>query len=198
MTRIVVFAKAPVAGRVKTRLIPELGPDGAAKMARRMLDWTVREARETGLPAELCGDPHPQSWYRPRPGLDFTAQGEGDLGERLARAARRVLAVGPVLLVGSDCPELGAARLRAAADLLSVHDAVIHPARDGGYVLLGLRRFDAGLFSGIEWSTSAVAAQTVARIEALGWRLHVGATLRDVDEPDDLPLRFVQRRTGSS
>lgn len=192
MTRIVVFAKEPVPGRVKTRLIPALGPDGAAKMARRMLNWTLLQARETGLAVELCGDPHPGSWYKPRPDLEFTEQGEGDLGERLARAARRALGSGPVLLVGSDCPELGRARLLTAAGLLSTHDAVIHPAQDGGYALIGLRRFDASPFEGIAWSTRAVAEQTIARIEALGWRLHIGETLRDVDEPEDLPLRFVR------
>jgi hypothetical protein len=190
MTRIVIFAKAPVPGRVKTRLIPELGADGAAKTARRMLDWTVLQARGTGLPVELCGEPDPATWYRPRPGVEFTAQGEGDLGERLERAARRVLAAGPVLLVGSDCPELGRARLVAAAEALSARDAVIHPALDGGYVLLGLRRLDPSLFADIAWSTDAVAAQTIARIEALGWSLHVGEALRDVDVPEDLPLRF--------
>jgi rSAM/selenodomain-associated transferase 1 len=190
MTRIVIFAKQPVPGRVKTRLIPALGEEGAAKMARRMLDWTLLQARDTGLPVELCGDPDPISWYKPRPGLDFTAQGEGDLGERLDRAARRVLASGPVLFVGSDCPELGRSRLLAAAESLSAHDAVIHPALDGGYVLLGLRRFDPSLFTGIAWSTDSVAAQTIARIEALGWSLHVGERLRDVDSPGDLPVRF--------
>jgi rSAM/selenodomain-associated transferase 1 len=192
MTRIVIFAKQPVAGDVKTRLIPALGAEGAAKTARRMLDWTVRQALETGLRVELCGDPDAASWYKPKPGLDLTAQGRGELGERLARAARCVLAAGPVLLVGSDCPELGAVALRAAAERLSTDDAVIYPARDGGYVLIGLRRFHPSLFTGIAWSTSAVAAQTIARIEALGWRLHIGETLRDVDEPDDLPLRFAR------
>ena len=192
MTRILVFAKQPVAGRVKTRLIPALGAEGAAQMARWMLDWTLLQARATELPVELCGDPHPGSWYAPNPALDFTAQGEGDLGERLARAAERALADGPVLLVGSDCPELDRARLQAAAERLATHDAVIHPAWDGGYVLLGLARFDPSLFSGIAWSTGSVAAETIARIEALGWRFHIGETLRDVDEPADLPLGLPQ------
>jgi glycosyltransferase A (GT-A) superfamily protein (DUF2064 family) len=91
-----------------------------------------------------------------------------------------------VLLIGSDCPELDADRLRTAAAHLETHDAVIHPARDGGYVLLGLTRFDPLLFSDIAWSTGSVAATTIARIRALGWSLHIGETLRDVDEPEDL------------
>ena len=190
MTRIVIFAKEPVPGRVKTRLHPTLGPEGAAKMARRMLDWAVREAEATGLPVELCGDPSADRWYKPRSRLELTAQGEGDLGQKLSRAARRVLVDGPALLIGSDCPELGRTRLAAAAEALAAYDAVIHPAHDGGYVLLGLTRFEASLFEGIAWSTPTVAAETIARIEALGWSLDVRETLRDVDEPEDLPLRF--------
>jgi rSAM/selenodomain-associated transferase 1 len=181
--RIVVFAKEPVAGRVKTRLIPALGAEGAAALARDMLARTLEEARAAGLAVELCGDPDAAQWHELKPGLSLTAQGEGGLGERLARVAS---AAQPVLLIGADCPDLDRRRLRAAADALGAYDAVIHPAQDGGYVLLGLRRFDDSLFEGISWSTAAVAAQTIARIEALGWSLHVAETLRDIDEPADL------------
>jgi hypothetical protein len=186
VTRIVVFAKAPVPGRVKTRLIPALGAEGAAALAREMLESTLEEALATGLAVELCGEPDAAEWHDGRPGLALAAQGEGDLGERLARAAERVLQEDRILLVGADCPELDRARLRRAAEALEDHDAVLHPARDGGYALLGLRRFDRSLFEGISWSTPVVAAQTIARLEALGWPLHVGETLRDVDEPGDL------------
>ena len=186
MTRIVIFAKAPVPGRVKTRLIPALGAEGAAALAAQMLERTVEEALATGLTVELCGEPDAAQWHEERAGLMLTAQGEGELGERLARAAARALARSPILLVGADCPELGRDRLGAAAKALQAHDAVIHPAQDGGYALLGLRRFDRSVFEGISWSTSEVVGQTRARIEALGWSLYVAATLRDVDEPDDL------------
>jgi len=186
MTRIVIFAKAPVAGRVKTRLIPALGAEGAAALAREMLEGTVAEALATGLPVELCGEPDSAEWHEPRPGLALTAQGEGGLGERLARAAERVLGEEDVLLVGADCPELDRGRLRGAADALRNHDAVLHPAHDGGYALLGLRRFDGSIFEQIDWSTAAVAEQTMTKIEGLGWSLHVAETLLDIDEPDDL------------
>ena len=199
MTRIVIFAKQPVPGRVKTRLIPALDPDGAARLAREMLERTVEEALATGLPVELCGDPDAALWQEATPGLALTAQGEGDLGERLAGAATRALAEDGILLVGADCPELDRTRLRGAADALQDHDAAIHPAHDGGYALLGLRRFDRSIFQGIDWSTPVVAAQTIARIEALGWTLHVGDTLRDVDEPEDLAhLRHAELVSASS
>ena len=188
-TRIVIFAKAPVAGRVKTRLIPALGADGAARLAEEMLRATLKEADATSLRVELCASPHPDSaeWQPFLPPVPATDQGEGGLGERLARAAARVIEAGEnVLLIGADCPELGSTRLKLAAERLNYHDAVIHPAEDGGYVLLGLSKHHPSLFEGIAWSTASVAAETIARIEALGWSLHIADTLRDIDEPEDL------------
>lgn len=191
-TRIVVFAKAPVPGRVKTRLIPALGAEGAAALAARMLARTLAEADRAGLGTpELCADPDPAdpAWAGrlPEGPLRLSSQGEGDLGQRMARAAARVLGQSErILLIGTDCPALDAPRLTAAARALDAHDAVIHPAEDGGYVLLGLACFDPSIFEGIAWSTPTVAAAAIARIEALGWRLHRAETLRDVDEPADL------------
>lgn len=185
MTRIMIFAKAPVPGRVKTRLIPALGAEGAAALAARMLEHTVTEASAAGLTVELCGEPDPATWYEGPPVL-LSAQGGGDLGERLHRASERALGGGPILLIGADCPALDRHRLRAAAEALERHDAVLHPAEDGGYVLLGLRRFHASLFDGIAWSTETAAAQTLARLVALGWAVDLRETLADVDEPTDL------------
>ena len=184
--RIVVFAKEPVPGRVKTRLIPALGEEGAARLAAAMLARTIEEALATGLPVELCGEPDAATWSDAPATL--TAQGEGGLGERLARAARRVLDGGEaVLLTGADCPGLDRERLAAAAAALDAHDAVLHPAEDGGYVLLGLRRFDPSIFTGIGWSTPSVCAETMERLAALGWSLGLREALRDVDEAEDLP-----------
>ncbi len=190
-TRIVIFAKAPIPGAAKTRLIPALGEEGAARLAARMLAETAAEAvaAELGEP-ELCVTPPPGSpeWlpFRP-PGVRMTDQGTGDLGERLAAATARAVAAGErVLLIGTDCPALDAARLRGAAAALDEHDAVIHPTHDGGYALLGLKRFDPLLFSGIAWSTASVAEATIARVRTLGWSLHIADTLHDIDEPDDL------------
>lgn len=185
MTRIVIFAKAPVPGQVKTRLIPALGPDGAAALAGRMLADTCREAvaARTGA-VELCLSGSLESIPQ---GVELSRQGGGDLGKRLARAAERVIGGGePVIFIGTDCPGLDASRLKQASAELERNDAVIHPTFDGGYALLGLRRYDPSILNGIEWSTSTVAADTVARISALGWSLHVGETLLDIDEPEDL------------
>jgi rSAM/selenodomain-associated transferase 1 len=191
-TRIVIFAKAPVPGSVKTRLIPALGEAGAAQLAFEMLQATVGEACAAGLGMpELCATPRSEhaSWQPFLPGaqVSLADQGEGNLGVRLARAASRVVEAGEnILLIGTDCPALGSHRLRSAASALATNDAVIHATVDGGYALLGLRRFDPSLFQEIAWSGPTVAADTIRRIEALGWSLAVRETLRDIDEPEDL------------
>lgn len=192
--RICIFAKAPVPGEVKTRLIPALGAAGAARLAHKMLLTTVAEAEAAGLSIpELCAAPAPDDpcWqsYLPAAAIRLADQGRGDLGQRLARAARRVTEAGEnVLLIGTDCPGLDRQKLREAALALETSDATIHPTMDGGYALLGLRRYDPSLFEGIAWSGPTVASDTVGRIERLGWSLAVGSTLRDIDEPGDLDL----------
>lgn len=185
MTRIVIFAKAPVAGKVKTRLIPALGAQGAADLAERMLADTCEEALAADIgPVELCLEHHP-GWTGKIPdGVEVSDQGSGDLGERLWRAAER--AGLPLLLTGTDCPALDRHKLRAAAAHLATHDCMIHPTEDGGYALLGLTRLDRSLFTDIAWSTPTVAEATIGTIRALGWSLAVGETLHDIDVPADL------------
>jgi rSAM/selenodomain-associated transferase 1 len=191
-TRIVIFAKAPVAGLAKTRLIPALGAEQAARLARRMLLGTLRQAQAAGVgPVELCATPGPSdpAWaiLPPVQGIEWTAQAEGDLGARMADAAERAIGGREhVLLIGTDCPELDAARLQHAARLLEHSDAVLHPTFDGGYTLLGLRRFDLRPFEQMPWSTGEVATRTVERIRRLGWSLTIGERLHDIDDPDDL------------
>jgi rSAM/selenodomain-associated transferase 1 len=190
-TRIVIFAKAPMPGKVKTRLIPALGAEGAAELAQQMLGSTWAEAASvTVADREICVSPMPSDsdWQgRLPPGAIATAQGEGDLGERLSKASERVILEGQnVILIGTDCPSLTERRLREACWELESHDAVMHPTFDGGYALLGIKAFHPSLFSGISWSTDTVARETMGRIGALGWSLHLGATLQDIDEPEDL------------
>lgn len=192
MTRIIIFAKAPLPGFAKTRLIPVLGQAGAAKLARRMLHQTLACAVDAMIgPVELCVTPDITlpAWLGVDilQGVEISAQGDGDLGARLARAAKRgLMRDESVLLIGTDCVEMSAPLLRIAAAALKHKNAVIHPAADGGYALLGLARFHSRLFRGIAWSTDSVASETICRIEQLGWSLEVGALLHDIDEPDDL------------
>jgi len=198
-TAVVVMAKAPVPGAVKTRLVPALGADGAAALAARMLRHTLAQAQAAALgPVWLCGAPRADDgafaaalggtgcsrWQR----MD---QGEGDLGARMARAAAARLAEQPrVLIVGTDCPALDAAVLRAAAAMLDAHDAVLVPALDGGYVLVGLRAGGDGLlqalFDSLPWSTPGLLHATRARLAAAGLRHAELPALADIDEPPDL------------
>jgi rSAM/selenodomain-associated transferase 1 len=188
--RILIFAKAPVPGQVKTRLAPLLGFDGAAALAREMLEQTCREAQAVpSAEVELCTlpDPADASWAGMLPdSLAATDQGPGTLGDRLARAARRATdhGVRPVL-IGTDCPALDRHRLGAACRALEATDAFMHPTDDGGYALLALRRFSPRLFSGIAWSGPEVASRTISRLDELGWRYTVGERLRDIDVPAD-------------
>ena len=190
--RTLIFAKAPWPGLAKTRLIPALGAEGAARLARQMLEYTLANATAAALgPVELCMTPAPEApeWRGviAPPGVEVSDQGTGDLGARLARRAQRSITAGEaVLLIGTDCPELTPARLRDAAEALRRIGAVIHPTVDGGYALLGLTRTDPRLFADIAWSTDAVAAVTLARLDQLGWPVCVAPRLHDIDEPGDL------------
>lgn len=193
-TAIVILAKAPQAGLAKTRLIPALGPEGAAQLARRMLQNAVQQAMETGVEhIELCVTPdasHPAfqalaGQYGER--LAFSQQGEGDLGARMFGALTRALqAHNRVLLMGTDAPALTTHVLAQANHALLEDDAVFVPAMDGGYALAGLRQAHEPLFSNMPWSTPAVMQETRHRLRALGCTWHELPAVADVDEPTDL------------
>ncbi len=190
--RVVIFAKAPLAGFAKTRLIAALGRQGAADLAQRLLEHTLREALKSEVGAvELCVTPSAtdtvwQGMCLPS-GIRLTDQGEGDLGSRMARAAERVIAAKEsILLMGTDCPQLEAAQLQQAAGALQCSDATLVPAFDGGYVLLGLTQFDSSVFAGITWSTNSVLIETLDRLKRLNWDVKTLPTLHDIDEPSDL------------
>lgn len=190
--RTVIMAKAPVAGFAKTRLIPALGSEGAARLAQRMLQHTLATALASKLgTVELCAAPDKSdpAWHMQHIPADiaWSAQGEGDLGARMARAAQRALDDSEsVILIGTDCPSITTDILRAAAIALQDHDASLVPTFDGGYALLGLKRFDTRLFDAMVWSTNTVASETLARMLQIGWQAKVLATLHDIDEPDDI------------
>jgi rSAM/selenodomain-associated transferase 1 len=198
-TAVVVMAKAPVPGAVKTRLMPALGAAAAAALAARMLRHAVQQARAAALgPVWLCGAPRADdAAFEAAFGGVLPAdvqrmdQGEGDLGARMARAAAARLADhAQVLITGTDCPALDAAVLRAAATVLATHDVVLVPALDGGYVMVGLRAGRDGLltamFDGLPWSTPALLDATRERLAAGGWRHAELPPLADIDEPADL------------
>jgi rSAM/selenodomain-associated transferase 1 len=198
-TRIVIFAKAPIPGFCKTRLIGALGEEGAAALAAKMLCRTVKVAMRADLgPVELCVAPEPEHVTLRAldvpPEVVWSRQAEGDLGARMASAVLRTLARDEnVLCIGTDCLELEVKHLQEAARAVRQNPVVIAPALDGGYVLLGLSQFDASIFQDMVWGTDRVFQETMHRIERLGWRVTQLETLRDIDEPGDLaflPLEF--------
>ena len=191
--RLVVFAKAPQPGFAKTRLIPALGVQGAADLARRMLTHTLNQALVANVgTVELCMSPVPDApaWADVDlpAGIERSDQGDGDLGERMARAVNRVSITlrQSVLLMGTDCPALSAAHIARAAKALAQHDAVVFPVADGGYVLIGLRAPCPAVFTDMAWSTPTVAGETLRRMAALNLRVWLGPQLHDIDEPADL------------
>lgn len=191
-TRIVIFAKAPIPGFCKTRLIGSLGAEGAAALAAKMLLRTVEIATHADVgPVELCVAPDPEhACFRAldiAPEIVVSRQSEGDLGARMSAAVQRTLSLGDnVLCIGTDCLELQVRHLQEAADALHQGDSVIAPALDGGYVLLGLNRFTPDIFESMAWSTDSVFQETTRRLARLGWAVTELDTLRDIDEPEDL------------
>jgi len=190
-TCILLFAKYPAPNKAKTRLQPTLGVDGAARMARQLLLHSIEQTIDTGFSVELCVSPAPtnpcwQALDLPD-SLRWSAQAEGDLGLRMLIASQLALqSFNKVVLIGTDCPSLTTACIQTAVHQLDQHDAIMIPATDGGYVLLGFREVNESLFSEIVWSTPSVAAVTKQRMAALGWTLALFDPLHDIDEPKDL------------
>jgi uncharacterized protein len=197
---VLVFAKAPLPGRAKTRLIPRLGEAGAARLQARLTARTLRTARAAGFAAvELHATPSRThglfAFYGKSFHVKIKKQQGKDLGERMhnafARALRRHRAA---ILIGTDCPALAPRDLRRAARLLRGGcDAVVAPAEDGGYALIGLRKVSAQLFSGILWGGPDVYAQTAKKLARAGYRWRALRTVWDLDRPADLE-RFASLR----
>jgi rSAM/selenodomain-associated transferase 1 len=186
---LIVFARAAVPGRVKTRLAPLLGERGAARLHVQLVEKTLRTALAARIGrVELYCSPGINSPYfrkiRERFGISLRPQGRGNLGERMYRALRRHPGA---VLIGSDCPALRPSDLRAAQRALRAGaDAVLSPAEDGGYPLIGLRRVSRRLFDGVSWGSARVLEQTRRRLARLGWRWTELRTLWDVDRPEDV------------
>jgi rSAM/selenodomain-associated transferase 1 len=199
-TAIIVFAKAPQPGAVKTRLVPLLGEEGAAALHAKLVERTLETTRAASFGCvELhCAPDTDDPFFgfcRGHFNVTLKPQVAGDLGTRMSCAFESALeAHACVLLVGSDCPALTALHLRQAERALrDGADAVLVPCQDGGYALIGLRRVDAKLFDGIAWGSDSVMAETRARLEQLGWTWRELETLWDVDHPEDY-ARLVDAR----
>jgi rSAM/selenodomain-associated transferase 1 len=192
-TALLVFAKAPVPGQAKTRLIPALGQAGAAELHARLVRHTLNHAVAAGAgPVTLyCtpDDQHPFFAECARNfGVKLQAQQGDNLGQRMEHAlACSLQAFRHVLLIGTDCPALGSAALRDAAHQLNKHAPIVFvPTQDGGYALVGVRDMVPPIFDGIAWGGAAVMAQTRARLQAQSMRWQELPFHADVDTPRDL------------
>ncbi len=195
---LVILAKTPRAGRVKTRLARDIGTVAAAWWFRHQLAALVRR---------LSADPRwrtvmavsPDGARRGLPRAEATIpQGNGDLGRRIARALA-AQPPGPALLVGSDIPGIRPAHVARAFALLGRHEAVIGPSPDGGFWLVGLRRgaeaLPRGAFEGVRWSSEHAMADTLASLAPL--RVGIADRLADVDSAADLVALSPARRSGA-
>jgi rSAM/selenodomain-associated transferase 1 len=192
-TALIIFAKAPIPGEVKTRLCPPLTPDEAASLHGTLVLDAVERAK--GLPGAslyVAGTPditHPFfKVMEGRYGAKLLAQRGTDLGSRMEWAMQDAFEQGSqeVLLTGTDLPTLPRAHLVEALTLIKKHDVVLGPTADGGYYLIGLRKLVSALFEGIAWSTASVFAETKKKVAQAGLSLGLLPECRDLDTVEDL------------
>ncbi|MDG2615272.1 TIGR04283 family arsenosugar biosynthesis glycosyltransferase [Thermoleptolyngbya sichuanensis XZ-Cy5] len=199
---LILFSRYPQPGTTKTRLIPHLGETGAAQLQRQMTAQVLRQIRPLLSPtAENLTRPiSAEIWFAGGElsqmadwlGTSWALhpQPSGDLGDRLLSAVERAIAAGAerVVVIGADCPSVDSVILQQAFTALQSHDLVLGPATDGGYYLIGLRQPLADLFSGIDWGTERVFAQTRAIAQALHLSVATLDPLTDIDTAADLPV----------
>lgn len=203
LDRLLIFTRYPQPGKAKTRLIPALGATGAANLQRQMTEHTVAQVQAlresnplsveiwfagTGPETEVADCQLMQAWLGSK--WTYQAQRGHDLGERLIQAIQTAFDQGMqrVITIGTDCPGLDSICMQQAFQALRQHDLVLGPATDGGYYLIGLRRFVPALFVGINWGSETVLRQTVEIAEKLGLTIAYLDPLTDVDHPEDLAV----------
>lgn len=192
--RLIVFARVPEPGRVKTRLIPTLGAAAASQLHQSMILRTLctadrfRSTSGIDVVVYIADGDGRNALQGFGPHFQYALQTGDSLGERLSNAVLEAFREGMhrVLVVGSDCPELDSALLRQASDLLRRADLVLGPALDGGYYLIGMRVYRPELFKGIAWGTEAVLRQTLEAARRCGLKVRLIRPLSDVDYPEDL------------
>lgn len=192
--RLILFARFPVAGKVKTRLIPALGAEGATALHRRLVLRTLRTAyslcqsQSVELEIRFAGDDENEMRHWLGDGWLCRPQCEGDLGQRMAGAFADSFREGSpaTVIIGSDCPSLTPETLAAAFESLKTNPVVFGPATDGGYYLIGLTRLVPELFQGIAWGTETVLAQSLETLTRLGSKPALLTPLDDLDRPEDV------------
>jgi rSAM/selenodomain-associated transferase 1 len=190
---IMVFARSPIPGKTKTRLIPALGKKGAARLHASLIEQTLFRIQSiSGVKITLWCTPSTEETFllscAERYGIALKAQCGQDLGSRMQHAFESTLRSAPwAIILGTDCPDLETSDVQQAIDAMhNGANAVAGPAFDGGYYLLGLRRASASLFREIPWGTESVWEITRNRLEQLGWNTTTTTWHHDLDRPEDL------------
>ncbi len=191
--QLIIFSRFPAPGKVKTRLIPFLGPVGAADLQRQMTESILQTAKRfsgnRNLRVDLCVDGGDEGRIRTWLGRDVCVsfQTRGDLGERMGNAFKAAFQKGcrKVVLIGSDIPEMDVPYLEKAFDLLNQHDLVVGPVIDGGYGLIGMKA-SHDIFEGVPWGSDRVLEQTLGNAKTMGIRTALLDPLADIDTFDDL------------
>jgi len=184
--RVIIMCKAPLEGRVKTRLMSKYSAAEAAAIHRAMATMVIERALRLFADVRIAVDDLSHPFFA-RFAAPLVAQGEGDLGERMGRLMQAAFADGAssVLFLGTDSPHMPDVRLVQAAAALETHDTVIAPVEDGGYELIALR-IDQPVFSDVIWSSASVLDQTLTNIHRLGLSCKLLAPGFDIDTPEDL------------
>jgi rSAM/selenodomain-associated transferase 1 len=202
---MVIYAKAPRSGRVKTRLSPAFHPDEAAKIYELSLRIAVEQVESLdGVVHEIwiseAEDRNPLARIFPK--RAFRVQVGEDLGERLCHTFETLFSEGghAALIMGSDAPTLPRQYLQKGIELLGSHDCVLGPTQDGGYYAMGLRRLDPQIFEGVGWSRENVLSETIVNLKRMGWSYELLPEWYDIDRPEDLTLAWqdlqaISRRT---
>ena len=191
-TAIIIFAREPVAGQVKTRLIPALGAEGACHLYQQLLEHTLNTGIQSALAdIQLCITPESDTAYFNRLSqakhFQLSIQTGDDLGQRMFNAMASALKhYKKVLLIGTDCPFLSADDLQQAIAALDNYNMVFSPAYDGGYVLVGAKNIIVEIFSAIDWGTERVMQQTRSCLNNTDLSWYELAKQYDIDVPEDL------------
>ncbi len=192
---IAMFARAPVLGKVKTRLILALGEQGALDMHLRLMHRQLSVLNQSRLsPAQLWVDQNPEDIAFSSFRGDIKRQSDGNLGDKMHAATRDVLtSYAQVIIIGSDCPQLDENYLAQALSKLDEDsvDIVLGPALDGGYVLIGMKQPHHEIFQNIHWGSEFVLEQTISKIKDCDLKHFTLKPLRDIDTAEDLKLAFV-------
>lgn len=185
--RLIILAKNPVKGKVKTRLAATIGDEKALKIYTLLLEHTVKIASALNTEKNVYFTDYLEKGKEWKP-FKKDIQIKGELGERMSHTFREAFDQGcsKVIIIGADCHELTTPILEKAFRELDSNDVVIGPAHDGGYYLLGMTRFHKSLFENKKWSTESVFIDTIEDITQLGLKHHSLQTLSDLDNENDL------------